>query len=1640
MDSKNSFKDKLTSRMHLPLTLSIVYCLLDHIALGFTIKANSFGALNDSMNQVFTKLPPSSLSQWSQRLIGAYNDYVKFMVTMALLHIGIFLLRRSSQKLFNTSKRFKYIIAIQNLLANSKKASNIVKVNLTIRELFEHLVILVIQYSLIFCVLYIFVFGIVLLNQHFDLTYLSKKPVFNEDHEATPLPLQHQDLTSRKSFSKFLKYNDLTSKSRKNPNRRTLFAVTPPDVVQLKSSYTYDSTPNEESDFYASLDGQRVQLCEDGTLYSINISNSHKPISIESSAWCNNQIFSSDGLKTISDDSNEFQIINVTNSKILMKVKPRGTYIEDCDSIVFSPDGERIYYISLNRTAKTTTLYRFGITSPEMIELYVINSDGKIPCGIRISSNEKIMFISLSSDKEGVLYVIEFDNDNSAKMIGSYTSVKTDTFRLSTDETKIFLITNYATNLEIIDVAGVSPHLIINITDWNTYGNSNIFSMSVSKDDNTLVIVSDYMVFVLDVSDMTNIIHYRSLTVSGKIAFILPDNETLLVWKGPGTQKTLEIGKIITTYELNQPKDEFNRANLFISSIPTSYGSNKAVTLSPDEKTALVTTDGGLEIFDVVDKNHIRLKNRLYSTEAAQYILYSNDGRTLFLATEFSVKIINASSEQEISRIGQGTARMITSSNNNVLILQNEYREEDNFIYVNITDLNNPRIFDAKKVSAQCSDLNLADGYAILIEDWDQVTVNTFSDEMYRQSCILLGNDYMRWISVAVQESSNTLYAVGYLAQGFGISFLIYDASDTTNAIASLDLHLIYVIYETYTIISVTADSSLAYVSLGSNLYVLNITNQSSPYILNFIQDRDTFGGIRTLAASSNSSLGFALVTNTEELGIVDLSTINTLYTPTKSFYVGDNYEMKFVPGNTSNSGQLRRGNTEFKVVKLAIYNFTSNLYSITKSFLPPPSWITFDRENSVVTIQPDSPISVGYWQIFVAASTKIDESDFDIADSLKLLTTLQYLDIDSYLTTNFDPGQTLRFLPSKYNESQIRKVMTNHYYEAVITIEVKSSLNFTLEPYFKIYTASQATMKFGMVLYADIANQDPDNPPCRFVRNLDYLVKPDFDNTNTTMYIEDVSYEINQLLKLLTVDQTGVTSCNVIININDQMNPPLNTTIPNIQKHLRNNSAPVENLNMLITIQEEINNIVFYTSSYFTFTFDQNIFKDQNLQYAIENQDEIPWLVLHWPSISGTPPNQFWPSNEVVIKVRVFNEYKSTPFQVTLTVRWGLGDLLGKAFKIGGVLGSYIYIYLILNILCKKWYTYPKDFYIKVGETISPAQVLPIACIMKESRESKFILKYLGKSLAKLQSETNLAIYFSDLDQQINVPRLLETIDSMIADLPTALRSKVKYYTHRNGIRKDLINQLIINEITLRQLDEPTAKNTKRLFEKLKNYWFIMVRYVEWEPKWKLSLDQQSLQGELNKMQAKLNKELKQCQTNNFNKEIELITPQYTNEKKESVTSTEHKMSAAKSGNKNFSKLTTSFIANEENIETDQPQAPKSSQINMNLLSNSLLAHAYNQHHLKKVISELTITAKRKRKNIWWCPIFIARILNLDLTSIQSPSVGNLGYGIKSNIKNDVIYFSGNVDECFEGRNMIVQISQRGRLIRELSIYGIAA
>ena len=645
------------------------------------------------------------------------------------------------------------------------------------------------------------------------------------------------------------------------------------------------------------------------------------------------------------------------------------------------------------------------------------------------------------------------------------------------------------------------------------------------------------------------------------------------------------------------------------------------------------------------------------------------------------------------------------------------------------------------------------------------------------------------------------------------------------------------------------------------------------------------------------------------------------------------------------------------------------------------------------------------------------------------------YLDIDGYITSNFDSRQSLK-LPLSYSDSELQavfQVLKNHYIEIIIQISVDASLQIWNDS--KQLSITTPNL-FSLSLAIALSNPGDGANKCRCLHKVDLPVVSAIQDASITL--QGTLIDTNEALKRISVNlDEDLQVCPGSVTLNDGLNLELTKPYDDISQYFKNNEFPKLNLN--VSPQGQLDAASTKMGYFFSVLLNESAFIGQNLEYKLQ-YNAYSWLNLNDLFLSGTPPEQIWPPQSLRFWERkydlgliVANEYKYIAVPLTLTVSISILYALKILGEIVTVIGFYIYFPKILNVFCKKRYRYPKNLLIKVGEEITSEYILPIAFISVELTASKFIIKKLENSIAAEVKESiapkpDLLGYLLDSDgHNIDEDKLIRTIHKVTSSLASEKQIEFKQYIEASPLKKKLIEQLILNELVNRLIKRKQERETLLMFGRIKSKWLELVQKGELAP-WQLCINQAKLEKELEMNGINISKldehELKI-------KKSDLLP---------SVGPTRNsKMELSNSLDDNIIKTKMKPLDVELLRESrpDQLKHSKNMKINLNLLSRALVGYAFEQQHLYIRSSRINVDVMEKIESHFMPLRIIKEFLKLDLKNIFQHSRSSKGYGIDYDTEDDCLGIFGTPNMNFKGKIIVMQImTRRGRILREIWLY----
>jgi len=563
--------------------------------------------------------------------------------------------------------------------------------------------------------------------------------------------------------------------------------------------------------------------------------------------------------------------------------------------------------------------------------------------------------------------------------------------------------------------------------------------------------------------------------------------------------------------------------------------------------------------------------------------------------------------------------------------------------------------------------------------------------------------------------------------------------------------------------------------------------------------------------------------------------------------------------------------------------------------------------------------------------------------------------------------------------KEQIFNILRGYYVKVATTFEVNSSLEFqnfeVLTPHSEnvkvnidlISASSESQAHFLHKSYAPLSSVFIENKP-----------KP-------RLQFEGNLNNINSALQSIVVDFERDKDFDANLTINDGLNEPLTISMVNVSKLFIPNNFPEINNR---TIQQQVDLHDIFTGEHFTIDFDQNTFKDDfadTLTYELisgnKNVDLPKWLSLTGLKLQGNPPEEILQIIDLAIIAK--NEFKETREPFRIQVKISLVFYLKLALKYGSyvvsILGLLISLNKIFNILGKGYYKHPREYMLSAGEKITSEVLPPIFFVLKEKQETDLIVKHLKRFVSRelKQKSIKLLDYFIDpTNKQLDKQKVFDMIEGTLQNLPLKDRANLSYYCSSENSKKPLIQQLIIDQLTLWQLAQD--KKTKSIFNRIKKKWTEMVRWDSSSSKFALNQDK-------------------------FDKIIQEKLLKFSSQKEP-------------------------LLGNSSSLETDDDSDLLISGVNLGLLQDAIIAYAFGDHQINKLPVRTKVTMKEQIKTN-----FVFRFFKRDLKRVYK-----INYGIDYEITDDILTFSGVTKRNLEGRTLVIQIeTTRERILKEIWIRG---
>jgi len=1592
-----------------------------------------------------------------------YNDYFGFLFLMTFLEI----VTRIAKQVFTPKKTLKN--QANNFIAGMNLDAVINYLSRNEQSLIKPMFIAIVSYTIIFFI-YQAIIGLAILKliqsnsnptleiqNHLIQTRSSDAPTINLDQEDLPLPipriLEEDQKISEDSIlldhPQEETYLMMSSSRRPSqiPNEKfTLTMANINSVLDLKASA-----------FVLSADQKIVFAVVSWSIKIIDISNLKSPKAIGSVSFGKPTSYNGNVLSALALSSDEktlffsnfmqLSIIDITNLNSPKQVFFTKTNIIPDDDLQKSV---KQFRASLAIDESTQTLFIGGLglivydvsnlTEPKLLKAVANQPDYAIIYAI---FNETEVKLSLNQDQKvlflanGTLDIYNISNPKDIQLISSIeTSSTAASLQFTSDSNRILTLglDENGMSIDEIDVSNYSFPKIIKSN--NHYFGSQLFKiarfLAASPGQNLFIILTNAMG---DYSSPTGLFTFNDQ----KKTFTKESRASI---KYPLAFEVLQNGKHVITLSNSQffilePLQNYPNTEIFdfnfnqISSLRPP-GSYQQMKLSPDGKTMFLVTDGffgasEVSFFQIWNMTDLNAPNQLFSRYMNSNLvsMYFNENyKTAYMLFEDQIFVIDLSDFSSLNIIGYLKHKESDLKFSHLCVTSDEQigvaiMEKDkknmitgfNFSYSNSSEIQKFWTLDHPCPFYDCK-IFLKDNRTLLVVD-KNITIyqisNTKSSPVLIASLSIVLSDTMtipEIDSAQLSPDKKTLFVSVYETQGL-YRLQIYNISAprspyllTEHSFYKNDGSLSY----SGDFITFTPDFKTGFIQNKQILYKVRIQPEEVK-IIGQIQISDDRKPKFIISPD-----GQTIYTGTTSgINIISTHIQQTFYLKQERFALGEKYsDQTMMLNRTGLSDYSLLDRNSYKIIKLSLADFKISPSKTAPDFIesPLPTWVAFDCETDLLTLEPKNRNDLGDYTLQAAASMKIPENAFNALvlsfnkggyidgeitpeDLLAWLISLGYIDNELFLTESFLSIQALPtgdlknfYLPSMFSpiKQKIYNILKRYYVKTFTTIEIVSSLEFNLgkENLITIFTPASDHLKVDIDLISPIGT----GSKARFLHKSYPSLSSFITNQKSRLHLEGALEDINIVLKDLIVDFTkNNTICDASFTIQDGLNRPLTLSLKNASKLFTPNTPPA----LQKPIQNQVDSIDIYTSQHFTIEFEQDTFKtnytDDPLTYELvmaKNQTHPPkWLTLSGLKLRGIPPEEVISDIELVIIAK--NEFKQIrePFKlkVKISLAYSLKLLLKYLSSLLSIVGLIVSLNKIWNIVGQKFYKHPKEYVLNSGEKLTAETIAPIFFIGKEKQEAKLIIKHLEKHISdqlQLESITRsqfINYFILDSDQkELDKQKIFNIIDDVIQSLPPKDKENLERYCSVKKSRKLFIQQLIIDQLILWQLDQDLQ--TKSVFEKIKDRWSEI---TYWDPSFSLfSLNQDKFDQILKEKSSSPDFDL--SQTN----DTSLLMP---------------------------------------------------GEINSNLLQDSVLAFTSGVHQISESPLQVGVSMKEQVKSN-----ILFKLLKLDLLSTHK-----IDYGINYSIADDILNFTGIAKEYLQGRTLVIQITTiRNRILKEIRIHGI--
>ena len=1286
----------------------------------------------------------------------------------------------------------------------------------------------------------------------------------------------------------------------------------------------------------------------------------------------------------------------------------------------------------------SNTLYQFDIYSTEVRKITTDNQ--RVPDSDIQATNDcdTVFYIIMTDDGTVYLQVITgLMNENQVKIMLSLEISTPYKLVLSHNEKTLFVIG--IERLTIIDVSVLTSPAIISSSLLNSLNSYNDQAI-LSPDDSTLILVSSLIsTVIVDLSDLRNPIVFKSSMIfqDTLFAFSFDSKYLFLIDTNTFLVNTLYVNIKVEQFGLSYVSLNFKTQKTITDT--TIYG----LAMSSDNKTVLTCYGNQLGNFSLLDRTYNQLaQNNI--TDLCQIVPSKRNGTNFVIVT---AGIYTSNGTLLFNMVDVIFLYCVFYQDENILICTYSTYSEGGVFALNITNSEESQI--THHGGGLLNQITYIKDI-LIVGHFNNLKVYNVSQIF--SSVLLCETDMYRGFviqSLSLSPDMQTLVVKVIDFVNLAEYLVIFDTSNAAKIRFTSQMLLGGTYYNNFYTSDDIAfiNSNILTCLYNSSALIVDVSQKYSPYITTIIPILPFQSSLTHLPTSS----GFPLII-AEHSGLLQTIDLNDQYIidiVNITVGRGEIYSHKMTVLRKNSIGKYSLIDQNYLFIAASLYDVNLRGVDLFSVYPVLANWISFDKTDGILRVLPTSQEAIQSYSVYFVLATQSKQEEFDVISSIdsedlvRELVSSGYLDKDLYVTEDFDLSKKLYLSHAfKQNETIIRSILADHTFGILKRINVISSLKRQLNSStLSLTTASLFPLDIRLLLLGTY---------CQFVSRSISIATPSFLNNFTTLTLQGLLFNINQIFASLVINlQDDETPCDGILIIEDSLNPTYNETIYNISKLFRKNQAPrIKNNSWL---QQGINSVHLETGTYFSIIIDKTSFTEDDLTFSLLSIELASWLSLSDFTLSGIVPTvslyRLLPKT-YYIHIRAANQYKWMDFTLKLEVTPSIGDILKVLAQIIGVIGLYSYFKVFLNIVSQKLYKDPYPWLLKAGDKVTLEKIFPVAFIAQELAESKKILKKMRNVFAKKLNHRSinnnkLAMCFLDpITNQIDVKKLAKMIKGTSKSLSKPELSLVGLKNvARSDSRRDLIQQLIVNELVMRQLHVTRNKLTKQVFNMLKNKWRSLIQKDNLNL-WQLSVNDAKLDYELD-----TNGVYNACiqPTGGSRKAVPGLNALFSRKlaKQDSRSKPETLKTPAE--------ITITKLNLQNNKQSDlkiadsaQMASPGSSRfpnINLTLLGRALVAHAFKQHHVKTTAKDVQILSNHVVHGPNFLPQSVNQFLKLDLHLLEFNRGNNTDCGVKYRIINDVLEFYGVVSEDIKEKTIVVQVMhKKGRILKEITIGNMEA